>query len=44
MAVSNVDFYIDSWQFSIALDELRKIEESYFAENKLYYQQWLMYI
>lgn len=43
MAVSNVDFYIDSWQFSIALDELRKIEESYFAENKLYYQQWLMY-
>ena len=37
MAVSNVDFYIDSWQFSIALDELRKIEESYFAENKLYY-------
>lgn len=31
-------FYLDSWQLQESYDELEKIEEWNFANNKLYYQ------
>ena len=34
-------FYINSWQLQQAFDELNRIEEWHFADNKLYYQEWL---
>ena len=34
-------FYMDSWQLDYAFKELNKIEDLHFANNKLYYQEWL---
>ncbi len=34
-------FYLDSWQLNDAFEELEKIEQMNFAENKYYYQEWL---
>ncbi len=34
-------FYLDSWQLSQAYEELNKLEEWNFADNKLYYQEYL---
>lgn len=35
-------FYLDCWQLNQAYDELTKIENKTFAENKYYYQEWLL--
>lgn len=34
-------FYLNSWQLQQTFEELNKIEEWHFADNKLYYQEWL---
>ena len=34
-------FYLGSWQLSQAYEELNKLEEWNFADNKLYYQEYL---
>lgn len=34
-------FYLGSWQLDYAFKELNKIEDLHFANNKLYYQEWL---
>lgn len=34
-------FYLGSWQLSPAYEELNKLEEWHFADNKLYYQEYL---
>lgn len=34
-------FYLGSWQLSQAYDELNKLEEWHYADNKLYYQEYL---
>ncbi len=35
-------FHLDSWQLGSAYQELDKIEQKKWAENKFYYQEWLM--
>lgn len=35
-------FYLDIWQLTTAYEELEKIEQLNFAENKFYYQEWLL--
>lgn len=35
-------FYLDCWQLNEAYAELEKIEEKEFAQNKYYYQEWLL--
>lgn len=35
-------FYLDCWQIKEAYSELNKIEAMNFAENKFYYQEWLL--
>lgn len=35
-------FYLDCWQLKEAYEELEKIEERNFTENKYYYQEWLL--
>ena len=40
--LKRVRFYLDSWQLQEAYDELDKIEQRNFAENKFYYQEWLL--
>lgn len=35
-------FYLDIWQLKEAYEELEKIEHLHFAENKFYYQEWLL--
>ncbi len=40
--LKRVRFYLDSWQLQEAYDELDKIEQKNFAENKFYYQEWLL--
>lgn len=35
-------FFLNSWQLHSAYDELEKIEEMHWAENKFYYQEWLL--
>lgn len=35
-------FYLDCWQLKETYDELDKIEAMNFAENKFYYQEWLL--
>lgn len=39
--LSRARFYMDSWQLDYAFKELNKIEDLHFANNKLYYQEWL---
>lgn len=34
-------FYLDSWQLQLAYDELTKLEDLNWAQNKYYYQEWL---
>lgn len=34
-------FYLNSWQLQQTFEELNKIEGWHFADNKLYYQEWL---
>lgn len=41
MDLHRANFFIESWQFNNAYKELEKIEEHNFADNKLYYQQWM---
>lgn len=35
-------FYLDCWQLEECYEELDKIEAMNFAENKFYYQEWLL--
>lgn len=35
-------FYLDIWQLTTAYEELEKIKQLNFAENKFYYQEWLL--
>lgn len=35
-------FHLDAWQLSPAWDELQKVEEHNWADNKLHYQEWLL--
>lgn len=35
-------FYLDCWQLKECYEELDKIENINFAENKFYYQEWLL--
>ena len=39
--LKRAQFYLDSWQLGEAYNELKKVEASNFANNKLYYQEWL---
>lgn len=41
-ALKHVRFFLDSWQLESAYQELDKIEQLNWAENKFYYQEWLM--
>ncbi len=41
MDLHRAEFYIDSWQFSYAYEELKKVENTRFANNKFYYQRWI---
>lgn len=34
--------YLDAWQLQAAYTELDKLEEKNWADNKLYYQEWLL--
>ena len=40
-ALKHVRFYLDSWQLDLAYEELNKLEQLNWAENKFYYQEWL---
>jgi transcriptional regulator with XRE-family HTH domain len=40
-SLNRARFYMDSWQLDYAFKELNKIEDLHFANNKLYYQEWL---
>ena len=40
--LKKIRFYLDYWQLSDAYNELEKIEQMNFAENKYYYQEWLL--
>lgn len=35
-------FFLDCWQLNSAYEELEKIEDMHWAENKYYYQEWLL--
>ena len=41
-SLKRVKFYVDSWQLKEAYEELEKIEKWGFANNKFYYQEWLL--
>ncbi len=41
-ALKHVRFYLDSWQLELAYEELNKLEKANWADNKFYYQEWLM--
>ena len=41
MDLHRAEFYIDSWQFNFAYEELKKVEANKFADNKFYYQRWM---
>lgn len=41
-ALKHVRFYLDSWQLDLAYEELNKLEQMNWAENKFYYQEWLL--
>lgn len=40
--LKRVRFYIDSWQLKEAYDDLEKVENWDFADNKFYYQEWAL--
>lgn len=40
--LKHVRFYLDCWQLDSAYEELDKIEEMHWADNKFYYQEWLL--
>ena len=40
--LNRVRLYLDAWQLRPAYDELDKLEEKNWAENRLYYQEWLL--
>lgn len=39
--LKTAQFYLDSWQLSLAYTELEKMKDLNWAENKMYYQEWL---
>lgn len=41
-ALKHVRFYLDSWQLQPAYEELNKIEEMEWSDNRFYYQEWLL--
>lgn len=41
-ALKHARFHLDSWQLQPAYEELDKIEEMHWADNKFYYQEWLL--
>ena len=41
MDLHRAEFYIDSWQFNYAYEELKKVEDNKFADNKFCYQRWM---
>ena len=43
MLFFKVRFFVESWHISEALETLKEIEKYKFADNKYYYQKWLMY-
>ncbi|MBQ1458669.1 MAG: helix-turn-helix transcriptional regulator [Butyrivibrio sp.] len=43
MLFFKVRFFVESWQLIEALGVLEEIEKLKFADNKYYYQEWLMY-
>ncbi len=40
--LKRVRFFLDSWQLPSACEELDKIEKLEWADNKFYYQEWLL--
>lgn len=40
--LKRVRLYLDAWQLQSAYDELGKLEEMNWADNRLYYQEWLL--
>ena len=42
MDLHKAEFFVDSWQFDLAYQELKKVENNKFANNKFYYQRWLL--
>ena len=43
MLFYKVRFFTESWQLDEAIGVLKEIEELNFANNKYYYQEWLLY-
>lgn len=41
-ALKYARFCLDAWQLAPAWEELRKLEDCRWADNKLYYQEWLL--
>ena len=41
-ALKHARFYLDAWQLTPAWQELQKLENRNWADNKLYYQEWLL--
>lgn len=41
-ALIHARFHIDAWQLAPAYDELKKIEDKHWNNNKFHYQAWLM--
>ncbi|MCR5255771.1 MAG: transcriptional regulator [Acetatifactor sp.] len=42
-ALRHVKFHLDAWQLQPTYTELKKIENTNWANNKFYYQEWLLY-
>lgn len=40
--LKRVRLYLDAWQLESAYEELGKLEEKNWADNRLYYQEWLL--
>lgn len=41
-ALKQARFHLDAWQLAPAYEELQKVENHSWADNKLYYQEWLL--
>ncbi len=41
-AIKLARFHLDSWQLGPAYEELQKVEDQNWADNRLYYQEWLL--
>ncbi|MCI8528540.1 MAG: transcriptional regulator [Lachnospiraceae bacterium] len=41
-ALKHARFYLDAWQLTPAWKELQKLEGKNWADNRLYYQEWLL--